>query len=369
VRRLLLITCIACTSSSPPSRTAGIDQALARGGAFLAGHQFPDGSFRSTAYSALRDGYSLTPLAALALRVTAEAAAYAKAVEFTATLVDDRGNVRPADELSYPLHSYAIGALVLGAPENVERYRGKRDALLAAIRARQMTEALGWHRDDASYGGWGYAPGIPTRPAGAIENDQLTANISSTVIAVGALVLAGTRTDDPALVAARSFLARCQNADGGFFFSPALPDANKAGPDGHGGFSSYGSTTADGLRMQLRLGADAAKATAWITRSFDAARNPGEFTRINEIRRLSAYYYWVWSAAHALEHTRRDDPRWAETLGAQLVALENLDGSWTNPATEMREDDPFVATPFAIAGLALSRGVITGERPSHAAWR
>ena len=361
---------------SPPQQqqAAAIDQALGRAGRFLASRQREDGAIPSRTYAALKDGWSLTPLAVLALRMVppdeAAAAAYRRGVDHVATLVGPGGAVRAAPEVSYPLYAYAIGALVLGAPDN-RRHRPAHGRLLAALRTLQLAEHTGWRPGAPSFGGWGYAPRPPVREGAGLDEGDLAANLSATLLAVGALLLGGTPPDDPALVAARGFVERCQNlaTDGGFFFSPSLPDSNKAGAREDGGLRSYGSMTADGLRALLRLGrapADprVAAAAAWLDRNFDAARNPGEFPPVAEVRRESSYYYWAWSAAHAARHLGK--PRWAEALAAELLRRQGADGSWRNPASEMREDDPIIATSFAIAALALSRSVITGEPRSHA---
>jgi hypothetical protein len=181
---------------------------------------------------------------------------------------------------------------------------------------------------------------------------------------VGALALAGTKPDDPALRDAAGFVDRCRAKDGGFFFSPALPISNKAG-----GFRAYGSMTADGLRAQLRLGTRIDAPLAWLEQHFDPTKNPGAFAAVDEVRRESSYYYYAWSVAHAFAHAKPGDRRWAEALARELLARQLPDGSWRNGATEMREDDPLVATSFAVAALALCRGAITGERASHAAFR
>jgi len=366
----LLLLC-ACGRDAPaPSSAGSIELALSRGGAFLASRQSPDGAIRSRTYSALEDGWSLTPLAALALRMVPHhatlAAGYRRAVDFVATTAGADG-ARTAPEVSYPFYAYAIGALVLGAPDN-RRHRAAHTALLAALRGLQMTERNGWRTGDASYGGWGYSPHVPRRPDGAITDDLLTANLSATLLAIGALALGGVPADDPALIAARGFVERCQNRDGGFIFSPALPDGNKAGATDTG-YRSYGSMSADGLRALLRLGTRPddpriVAASAYLERTFDPARNPGEFPAVAEVRRDSSYYYWAWSAAHVIRHLRK--PGWAESLANELMSRQLADGSWRNPSSEMREDDPIVATSFAIAALAIARSVIIGEPRSHA---
>ncbi len=366
----------ACRREPAPLRlqAAAIDLALDRGARFLVSRQRADGAIPSRTYAALRDGWSLTPLAVLALRMAPAgdgvAAAYRRGVDYVATIAGPDGAIREAPEVSYPLYAYAIGALVLGAPDN-RRHRPVHARLLEALRALQFGERTGWRAGDVSYGGWGYAPRPPVRGGGELAESDLAANLSATLLATGALLLGGVRPDDPALDAARGFVERCQNADtdGGVFVSPALPDSNTAGARDGGGYRSYGSMTADGLRALLRLGRPlsdprVAAAAAWLERRFDPARNPGDFPPIAEVRRESSYYYWAWSAAHAARHL--SGARWAEALARELLRLQDLDGSWRNPASEMREDDPIIATSFAIAALAAARSVITAEPRSHA---
>ena len=308
------------------------------------------------------------------------AAAYARGVDYLATIVTPEGKLREDLQAPrYPLYSMAIGVLVLNVAKN-ERHRAARDALVAALRGRQLGPDLGWRPKDASYGGWGYFDGVPRRPE-AID-ERIASNLSTTLFAASALRLAGVPPEDPALVLARGFIERCQNFgalgdDGGFFFSPAVADSNKAGPAvAKDRYRSYGSMTADGVRGLIRLGAPlddnrVAAAAAWLDASFDAERNPGDFPPVAEVRRASSYYYWTWSAAHALRDlgkvTVRGGARWAEALAEALLARQRPDGSWSNPATEMREDDPVVATAFATAALGVCRIAITGEYKSHAA--
>jgi len=284
----------------------------------------------------------------------------------------------------YPGYSIAIGVIVLNLQRN-DRHRAARDALVAALRERQLLEARGWAADDPAHGSWSYFDGLPVRPPGPRLPEELAStlpgNLSMTLYAVGALFLAGVPPTDPALVAARGFVERCQNDDGGFFFSPSIPDGNKAGPaDGAPGrYRSYGSMTADGVRALLRLGAArddrrVTGAAAWLERRFDAERNPGDFPAGAEVRRASSYYYWTWTAAHALRDlglgrlkTERGEVVWAEALAEALLSRQRADGSWANPTSEMREDDPVVATSFAAAALAVCRVALGGPFKSHAA--
>jgi hypothetical protein len=38
-------------------------------------------------------------------------------------------------------------------------------------------------------------------------------------------------------------------------------------------------------------------------------------------------------------------------LAAALLARQRADGSWSNPFTDAKEDDPLVATPMALEAL------------------
>ena len=68
-----------------------------------------------------------------------------------------------------------------------------------------------------------------------------------------ALAAAESR-DDPAWARARVFVERCQNPDGGFFFSTVVVDANKAGEGPDARYRSYGTATANGILALIALG-------------------------------------------------------------------------------------------------------------------
>ena len=255
------------------------------------------------------------------------------------------------------------------------------------LRSHQLTESLGWSPADTAYGGWGYAVRPPRKPAGS-GRPPFDADLSSTLFAVGALRCAGVPTDDPAIRVARRFVEQCQNFapndadadldDGGFFLTPTNPGQNKAGVRstdrvGRRRYASYGSATADGLRALLRCGLDAdhprvQAAHRWLERNFDAETNPGVFAPARTADRDGPYFYWCWSVAHALracgaETIERDGVTidWAAVLAAALVRRQRADGSWANPISFTKEDDPLIATPLAAAALANCRLAITAR--------
>src|SRR5262245_27722501 len=103
---IALVLAVACSSDPAPTPVDNIDLAMRRGAAFLVTRQQPDGSWRSKTYSALRDGWSESPLVTLALRMSpqdgAVPGAYRRGVAFVAGMASN--GVRRAPEVSYPIH-------------------------------------------------------------------------------------------------------------------------------------------------------------------------------------------------------------------------------------------------------------------------
>jgi hypothetical protein len=342
-----------------------VDVAMGRGRDFLLARQGPDGAWRSADYGAFKDGFSLTPYVMVALQHAPPArglsAAWSRGAGFLDRgLVDPAGRVLP--HLNYPIYSLAGALFVLKGRARVV------PPLIAALRARQLTEQHGWSAEDPSYGGWGYFAGDLRKPPAPDGEHLRSSNLSASLHALGALHWVGVPADDPAFVAARRFVERCQNhpaGDGGFFFTPANRLQNKADLDeATGRYLSYGSMTADGLRALRKVGHPMgspryAAAARWFDARFDAQRAPGDYPPARQVQRRSVYYYWAWSAAHVLMH--RGDRERLRTLADALLARQGADGAWRNPATDLREDDPLLATPFALAVLGVARFVNTGQ--------
>jgi squalene-hopene/tetraprenyl-beta-curcumene cyclase len=366
---------------------AAIDASLGKAAAWLIERQRPDGSFRSEAYAAFRDGYSLTPVVMKALAYSPSdpraPEAYGRAAAFLATIIGPDGKI---GHLNYQVYTLSLAVLALN-PSVDPSHHALRQKLVDELRRHQLTEANGWLPEDVSFGGWGYWGQVPVRPPpGAPIEELRSSNLPATVTAVGALAMAGVPPADPAMVRARKFVERCQNLlpperadplwdDGGFFFTPANEVQNKAmgGRDRHGAprFRSYGTVTADGVRALLRLGAGrddprVRAAAAWLERRFSPTEPPGAYPELRAVQQASVRYYWAWTAAHALRALGKDEletasgkVRWPEALARALMAEQRTDGSWTNTSTDMREDDPLVSTPLAMAGLAIAKLVIS----------
>jgi len=390
-----------------PELIARIDVALDKAGLYLAGRQGPDGAWRSETYGMFRDGASLTPYVMSSLFFLPQAGpaaveSYRKGTEYLAGFVGADGTIRAAErELLFPAYTSASASRVVCLLDRSRRNLRAQQAWLAYLRARQLSEHLGWSPDDPQYGGWGFSLDIPRKPAEGQMRDLLVeSNLTATVFGVAAMRSAKVPLSDDGYRQVLAFVRRCQNFpqdpcgadsrfdDGGFFFIPRDAVQNKAGIAGtdRGGlvrFHSYGTMTADGVRALVRcgLGAENPRVVAarlWLERNFDAAHNPGVFEPDREVLRDATYYYWAWAVSHAFAAlgvrdaaTRQGRLDWAAALATELLTRQRDDGAWVNRYTDAKEDDPLVATSWAAAALAICRSSLThqvhGQVPTLAA--
>jgi hypothetical protein len=325
---------------------------LARGARFLVARQSADGAWRSDVYAQFRDGTALTPLVLTALQDAAPfsdtAAARETASAWLAGFARPDGTIDEGpDGLSYPTYTAALSVMALSHPENGQ-HRAARDVWLNHLLARQLTEANGWSPADVHYGGWGYYAGVPRKPArgqSVPAQHLLESNLSATVFALDALAAAGVLTDGvrgPAAVCVRRL------AEGGVHFVTGDPLRNKAGvvttADGGVRYRGYGSVRMDAARAARRLGLPEVNTAEAVT--FD--RHPGDYPPEREANRDAVYFYFARSAAKTLG-------RRAAGLPAALLARQRADGSWANPVELVRENDPMLATAYAVSALAECR--------------
>jgi len=349
--------------------------ALTPGVAFLVKQQSEDGAWRSDIYATFKDGPALTPLVVCAIQEAGEPGALApgvqratrKGCEYLAKMVKPDGTIENGESgLDYPAYTAALAVTALSRevsrdPAVSADLAKARDAWLKYLLDRQLTEKLGWKPEDKQYGGWGYCRLLPKKPEpGAFAPPLVESNLSATVFALEALKAAGV-TDRAVYDKALVFVRRCQNPDGGFHFIYDDPVRNKAGKasDDPLTFNSYGSTTADGLRCLILAGEpDKAKiraATDWLRTHFKAQSHPGTYVPAHEPNRNAVFFYYAASAAKALRAAKVTDAGgkpWAGALKSELAKRQKADGSWANPVELVRENDPTVATAFAVIAVA-----------------
>ena len=339
-----------------PDRNAR--ESLSRAAQYLWSKQADDGGWHSAHYGLLRSGQSLTPFVVDALTQVPQDTyrpprkKVIQAVSFIQHHVDDEGALGRMDSSlpDYPNYATALALKALSRVSLPNRLINVAP-MIAYLRRQQFTEENGWRPDDPAYGAWGMGGDVRTPPnAGHVD-------LSMTRHVLQALAVMGVRADDPAMRKARVYVERCHNydsgkpgrLDGGFYFSTVVLDANKAGEDGDR-FRSYGTATADGILCLLALGRDVADkrvqaAARWLTAHHQPDRATG--FRGQAYRRWPQglrYYY----AAAGSEALRRLGVVLEANTGASLATLQRPDGSWSNPEDLVKEDDPLIATPFAI---------------------
>ena len=352
---LLLNACVLADA-----RLDTIHDSLARATKFLASKQDKDGAWRSGVHGSFKDGESLTPLVMTSLFfLQAYDPAGQEAFSRGDAYLFPKGRREEPRAMSFPLYTHTMYVWLAAMTKSDPDRRIYIDWHLERLRKLQLNEAHGWSRNDPDFGGWGYHhhpvkpdPQKPTAsPWGTPES-----NISATVFAIGALKLARIAPDDLAWRDAKVYVERCQNPDGGFVFNPHDAATNKPGADDQGRLHSYGSATADGLRSLIQCGEpiDTARlraARTWLIEHFDATKNPGDFNDDRKSLAIATKFYWLWSASHAMTRANVTEIDWRKPIIDELLKLQQPDGSWKNPLSDGREDDPLVATSFATAAM------------------
>ena len=276
------------------------------------------------------------------------------------------------EELRYPLFTASYAAQLFTNVGDMQRAGWWVDL----VECLRISEALGWPLHDRACGAWSDSASPPQLPSDATSRpDMLAPNVSATLLGLQALVAVG-RAERTAT--ARTFLAQCQNFttasssgefdDGGFFFAPDDPVRNKAGIAGRDladreRYRSYGSATCDGIQALDACGVarDDPRMRAgmtWLCRHATGGVDGGEWPATRSAERESLFYYHAQTLAGtlALASASPELASWAaqqkRALTSDLLARQDSDGSWTGRCPRSFEDDPLVATAFAMRALA-----------------
>ncbi len=361
----LLLTGSASTAPTRPA--ASLRAALG----FFTAKQAADGAWRCESYAAFRDGDALTPVVLWAMQAVPAALQsermMKRGLRWLQQLTDAQSRrAEPWVGLHYPLFTASYAAPVLAAAGDL-----RRASVWANLLERLRTSpALGWPADDPACGAWSDAP-LPPRYTAPVP-DMLAPNISATALAVQALGAAGRRAS---AFVARPFVESCQNFaatqagpfdDGGFFFALDDPIRNKAGaagrdPAGRLRFRSYGSATCDGLLALRACGVRpdhprVRAAVDWLRRHSTGFTHAGEWSAGRDAARESLVFYHAQALATVLADLAPTES-WAaaqrQRLAGEMFAQQAHDGSWRGGAPESCEDEPLLATAFAVRALAI----------------
>jgi hypothetical protein len=300
---------------------------------YLATMQSEDGGFRSTTYGVLRSGQSLTPLVLGALMTVPEAIRPTRTIERGLDFIQRNTDASSED---YPNYAAALAVSAIAGAKPTA-WQERIAPIIAQLRAQQFTDANGWRKEDAPYGAWGMG-GPVHRPPDAGHVD-----LSMTRCVLQAMQAASVPSSDPAMKRAAVYLKRSQSADGGFYFSTVNLETNKAGEtDGRG--LSYGTATADGLLALRAAGIPDSdtrnsQAIEWLKEHHRPDRAPG-FEAARESWGSGLRFYYAYVISLAMPELPVDLPTQGE------------DGSFSNSNKLVKEDDPLIATSFAIHALS-----------------
>lgn len=314
---------------------------LRRAAQYVWAQQAEDGGFHSSTYGLLRSGQSLTPFVLDALLdvpatvLPAPPQAVDRALGFIKKNTSADGALGRMDESVADYPNYAT-ALAVTAMVKAGRSGRQWDIapMVAQLRRQQFSESNGWKRGDAPYGAWGMGGPLHRPPhAGHVD-------LSMTRCVLEALQSAGVPASDPVMTRALVYLERSQNLDGGFYFSPVNPETNKAG-EANGRFASYGTATADGVLALRAAGIRdtddrIAKAIRWLKHHHQPDRAPGFDVAPYQSWGSGLRFYY----AGVISRTMPGLP--------VLLPPQGSDGSFRNTNDLVKEDDPLIATAFAI---------------------
>jgi hypothetical protein len=350
---LLLLAQAGCVRTERPP--------LARAAEYLWSQQADDGGWHSPTYGLLRSGQALTPFVLEALLEippgvhSIPQAKVDRALAFIRSKTQSDGALGMADPgiPDYPNYSTALAVSALCRARR-PGWEMQVQPMVAYLRAQQFTEQNGWHPADPVYGAWGMGGGRRTPP------DTGHVDLSMTRYVLEALRDAGVPAPDRIFEQALVFVGRCQNfdpahpveADGGFFFSTTEFDTNKAGQNGKR-FRSYGTTTADGILalLALRRPSDDPRISAarrWLTAHHRDMEVPG-FTGAAYQRWPQGLSFYYSSASAQVFRSLGNEA--GSGLAEGLKRTQRRDGSWANPENLVKEDDPLIATGFAVRAL------------------
>lgn len=244
--------------------------------------------------------------------------------------------------------------------------KGKYDTVIknAAkfLKTLQFDESLVEDKD-VKFGGAGYD-----------KNER--PDLSNTQYFVEALLAAGVPKTDPSIQKALKFISRCQNlpgetndqpwakkttADdkGGLVYNPTTIEKNSAATP-EGGLRSAGVMTYAGLKSFLYAGVDkkdkrVEAAVDWIRRHYSVDENPGQGTS-----GLYYYYHTFGKAMTALgedSFADKDGKKhdWRRDLFEALKKRQKADGNWANENPGFLENNPDLATAYALLALSYTK--------------
>ena len=370
---------IACLFLVGGSACGQNNESLDKAVEWLVAQQDESGAFKSKHYGAMKQGAAMTSLALYSMSMTSDECrknhkdAIEKAFQFLMPGTQARGRVaNPDGSLDHPVYSTAM-LLVAADRLDFEIDAELMTQLLDFLIRSQCVEGRGFNPANPNYGGWDViGPDVmPGKTAGT--------NVSMTRFVLEAFSYAVPVNVKPTLVLDEKIIARVKesrqravdwlerlhknSSDGGFHFSAQPGSAlNKSRSDDDSP-KSYGAATCDGL-LAMHFGGDTSSESWKSTKAWIKTRtSPGEIGGF-ENQKESGWpkalkFYYLQSLARTMEFISASEPMFekeAVSISAEINSLLKMaqreDGRFENQSALMRENDPLIATSFAIIAMS-----------------
>jgi squalene-hopene/tetraprenyl-beta-curcumene cyclase len=338
----------------PKELQAVLDKAIA----YLKSHQNPDGSF-----SPKLGGPGISALVAAGLirnGLSPEDPLVAKTLSYLVKKVRNDGGIYDKGLANY---TTSIALVALKEANTDGRYDAVIKKAAEFLKTLQYDESMVEDKDP-KFGGVGY------------DRKDKRPDLSNTQYFLEALLSAGVSKDDQGVKNALKFISRCQNLAGEYNDQPF---ARKASPDDQGGLTysplvneknrnvtpagglrSSGAMTYAGLKSFLHAGVSkedprVKAAVGWIRRHYTLDESPGQ-------GQAGLYYYYhtfgkamsAWGEDPFIDASGTKHP-WRRELFEALKKRQQADGSWSNKDPSFLENNPDLATAFALLTLSYCR--------------
>lgn len=369
MRNQLLAVLVAIGCLSPTVRAQALSQELTqqakasveKGLAWLKSQQKPSGAWSEE---------NMPALTALPLWAIAASGSKGYAPEQERAVACLLGKQRPDGGIYVPLpdrkgsglgnYNTSISVMALHAT-------GRRDLTPAILKARAYIASSQHFGDDAHAGGFGYDR-ESQRAYTDLNNTHFSVDAMRRTQAAEDLRPAGEKKADLDWDAALKYVEKMQNKEGetagGFAYNTEDPKGGTTtNASGKVMLRAYGSMTYAGLLALVHAQLDKSdprvrSAVDYGSRFWTLEENPGQgqqglyFYYNVMTRALSAAGLDTLPKANSAEQIR-----WRADIVRKVVSLQKPDGSWANENNRWWENDPVLATSYALLALEFASGL------------
>jgi len=354
-------TCGACAQNVAPELAKEVQASVGKGLGWLKAQQRANGTWSDESMPAL----TALPLWAIAASGSKAYETEAeRAVAWLLARQQPDGGIyvpvqgRPGGGLGNYNTSICVAAL---------HATGRRDTAPAVLKARSYIAASQHVGDDLHAGGFGYDKDAGRRYSD-LNNTHFSMDAMRRTQAAEDLRPSGEKRADINWDAALKYVTQMQNAEGetagGFAYNTQDPKGGAVtNAGGRVMLRAYGSMTYAGLLALVHARLEKSdprvrSAVEYGSRFWTLEENPGQgqqglFFYFNVMTRaLSA------AGLDALPRPGADgEVRWREEVVRKVMSLQRPDGSWANDNNRWWENDPVLATSYALLALEFAAGL------------